>query len=298
MAVGAPSVPAKMPARIEARPVRHPLRWVAAAVVLLILSSLLVSLWNNPNVERDVVGDYLFKTLTLKGIWVTLYLTVVAMVIGIVGGAVIAVMRLSGNPVLQGVSMLYTWIFRGTPALVQIIFWGYMGALYPQIVLGIPFTHVAFVHQDTNALIGATTAAILALGLNEIAYASEIVRGGILGVDRGQTEAAKALGMSEGQTTRRIVLPQAMRVMIPPMGNETITMLKQSSLVSVIAGNDLLTNLQDVYSQNFKVIPLLVVASLWYLALTTVLSLGQMVLERRYARGFNYGSQRRKRWWR
>lgn len=271
--------------------VRHWGRWVGAAVALVVLASLVHSLWVNSNVGRHTIGHYLFAPLTLRGVLVTIELTVIAMAIGIVGGVVIAVMRLSRNPVLTGIAWLYIWFFRGTPQLVQILFWGFLGAVYPKITLGIPFVHVVLFSGESSRLIGAFTAALLGLGLNEVAFASEIIRGGMLSVDHGQSEAAMSLGMSSGQTLRKIVLPQAMRVIIPPMGNETIGMLKNTSLVSVISGHDLLTNLQNVYEQTYQVIPLLIVASLWYLALTTLLSVGQYFLERHFARGFGRGSQ-------
>jgi polar amino acid transport system permease protein len=187
--------------------------------------------------------------------------------------------------VLRGVSWLFVWVFRGTPLLVQIIFFGFLGALFPTITLGIPFTDVVLFSQPTSAVISGTTAAVLALSLNEMAYAAEVVRGGILGVDPGQDEAARAIGMTPGMAMRRVVLPQAMRTIIPPMGNETITMLKSTALVSVIAGRDLMTAVQTVYQQNYKVIPLLVVAAIWYLALVSLLSVGQFFLERRFGRG-------------
>jgi polar amino acid transport system permease protein len=234
--------------------------------------------------------DYLFKELTLRGVLVTVMLTVVSMVIGIVGGTVIAVMRLSSNYVLRGVAAAYIWFFRGTPVLVQIIFWGFLGALYPRISFGIPFTDVELYSAQTSSVISATIAAVLALSLNEIAYAAEIVRGGIQSVGQGQREAATALGLPERRIITDVVLPQAMRVIVPPMGNEIITMLKTTALVSVIAGKDLLTNLQQVYSQNFAVIPLLIVASLWYLAMVSVLSLVQGRLERRFGRGTDRGA--------
>ncbi len=266
-------------------PLRHPGRWVGAAVAALTLGGVLWSLAKNQNVDLVTIRHYVFDTLTLQGLVVTLVLTVVAMVIGILGAILVAVMRLSSNPVLAGVAKFYIWLFRGTPILVQLIFWGYFGAIYPRLAFGPPFTGITWWSGRTADLISPTVAAILALGLNEVAYAAEIVRGGILAVDHGQVEAAHALGMTPARTMRRIVLPQAMRVIIPPMGNETITMLKTTSLVSVIAGHDLMTNLQDVYSQNFKVIPLLIVASIWYLALTSLLSVPQRWLERRYGRG-------------
>jgi polar amino acid transport system permease protein len=205
------------------------------------------------------------------------------MAVGIVLGIVLAVMRLSPNPLISGVSWLYIWFFRGTPVLVQILFWNYISALYPQLELGIPFGP-SFIHADANDLISPFTAAILALGLNEGAYMAEIVRAGILSVDEGQTDSAKALGMTRLQTMRRIVLPQAMRVIIPPTGNETIAMLKTSSLVSVIATTELLYSVQLIYAVNYRTIPLLIVASIWYLVVTTLLSIGQYYLERRFGR--------------
>jgi polar amino acid transport system permease protein len=270
---------------METIPARHPLRWVSAAVVVVIAVSVVVSLATNDNLKWSVVGDYLFSRLVFEGLWTTLWLTVAAMIIGIVGGVMLAVMRLSANPILSGLAGLFVWVFRGTPLLVQIIFWGYLGALYPQLIFGIPFTDIVFFDKSTSTIVTGSVAALLALGLNEMAYASEIVRAGLLAVDDGQTEAAFSLGMTPAATTRRIVLPQAMRVIVPPMGNETITMLKSTALVSVISGHDLLTNLQNVYSQNFEVIPLLIVASIWYLVLTSLLSIPQAWLERRYSRG-------------
>src|SRR5665647_240123 len=288
----APAAPGNLerPRPIKAVPVRHWGRWVSAAILLFLAVALGWSLAHNPNVHWATIGEFLFKPLTLRGVVVTLEMTVIAMVIGIVGGTIIAVMRLSDNRVLSTVAWIYIWLFRGVPLLVQIILWGFLGALYPNLFVGIPFVGVVFAHGSTSSLIGAFTAAILALGLNEVAYAAELVRAGIISVDEGQREAAYSIGMSSGLTMRRVVLPQAMRVIIPPMGNETITMLKMTSLVSVISGHDLLTTLQKVYAQNFEVIPLLIVASLWYLALTTVLTVGlnvrQAYLEERFGRGF------------
>jgi polar amino acid transport system permease protein len=275
------------PAAVD-RPVRKRPRWgrwVAAAAVLAVLVGVVALLLASPNLEPATIGRYLFRDFVLQGVLVTLWLTAVAMVLGLAGGAVLAVMRLSPNPVLRGVSWLFVWVFRGTPLLVQIIFFGFLGALFPTITLAIPFTGVVLFSQPTSVVISGTTAAVLALSLNEMAYAAEVVRGGILGVDRGQDEAARAIGMTSGMAMRRIVLPQAMRTIIPPMGNETITMLKSTALVSVIAGRDLMTAVQTVYQQNYKVIPLLVVAAIWYLALVSVLSVGQFFLERRFGRG-------------
>lgn len=270
----------------EIQPARHPWRVVAGTVAVLVAGSIVVSVGKNPNVQWSVVGHYLFASLTLRGLVVTLYLTVGAVLIGVLGGVVLAVMRISPNPVLRVIARLYVELFRGTPLLVQIIFWGYMGALYHNIIIGIPFTHVVFWHMQTSRLVSATVAAVLALGLNEIAYSSEIIRGGILGVDHGQREAALSLGMTSGQTMRKVVLPQSLRIIIPPLGNEVISMLKMTALVSVIAGKDLMTNLQDVYAQTFQVIPLLVVAAIWYTGLTLILGVFQRRLENRYGRGY------------
>jgi len=206
------------------------------------------------------------------------------MAIGIALGTLLAVMRLSPNPLVSSASWLYIWFFRGTPVLVQILFWYNIAALYPRIPLGIPFAP-EFTSFDASTVITPFIAGMLALGLNEGAYMAEIVRAGMISVDEGQTEAAQALGMTRIMTMRRIVLPQAMRVIVPPTGNETISMLKTTSLVSFIATNDLLYSVQLIYSRTYQTIPLLLVASIWYLIVTTVLSIGQYYLERRFGRG-------------
>jgi polar amino acid transport system permease protein len=269
---------------IEAVPVRHPGRWIAAAIVALIAASLIRSAIENPNFHWDVVGDYLFDKRILDGIVKTLELTVLAMAVGVVLGVLLAVMRLSPNFLIRGSSWFYIWAFRGTPVLVQILLWNFIAALYPSIDLGIPFGP-SFVHLNANDFITPFIAGLLALGLNEGAYMAEIVRAGIISVEEGQTEASKALGMTRFQTMRYIVLPQAMRVIIPPTGNETISMLKYTSLVSVIAVAELLYSAQLIYAQNFQQIPLLLVVCIWYLAITSVLSIGQYFLERHYGRG-------------
>ncbi len=226
----------------------------------------------------------MFDGRILHGLRVTIELTVIAMAIGIVLGVLLAVMRLSPNWLVSSASSFYIWFFRGTPVLVQLLFWYNIAALYPKIALGIPFGP-AFVHADANTLITPFTAAILGLGLNEGAYMAEIVRAGIISVDPGQADAAQSLGMTRLQTMRRIVLPQAMRVIIPPTGNETISMLKTSSLASVIVVTELLYASQLIYSVNFKTIPLLITASIWYIVCTSVLYVGQHYLERYYGRG-------------
>jgi polar amino acid transport system permease protein len=275
---------------IKAVPVRHPGRWVAIAVIAVLVAMLVHSFLTNPNFGWDVVGQYLFSAPVLRGLRNTLILTVLSMAIGVVGGVLLAVMRLSPNPVLAGAAAVYIWLFRGTPLITQLIFWNFLASLYPRLGLGIPFGPT-FVSVDTNTVISVFTAALLGLGLNEAAYMAEIVRGGIQSVDHGQSEAAGALGLSRIQTLRRIVLPQAMRVIVPPTGNETIAMLKTTSLVVVIAYFELTVAVQTIYSRTFQTIPLLIVAALWYLALTSVLSVGQMFIERRFGRGFSIGDR-------
>lgn len=253
-------------------------------VVLLLAVALGASIATNQRFGWGVVGDWFFSRRVLDGLVLTLELTALAMAIGIVLGIVLAVMRLSPNPLVSSASWLYIWFFRGTPVLVQIIFWDNIAALYPRLSLGIPFGP-QFADFSANTVITPFMAGLLALGLNEGAYMAEIVRAGIISVDEGQTEAAKSLGMTRLQTMRRIVLPQAMRVIIPPTGNETISMLKTTSLVSVIAITELLYSVQQIYAVNFQTIPLLIVASIWYLIVTTVLSIGQYYLERHFGRG-------------
>lgn len=277
-----PTPRADVPLRVV--PVRHPWRWVAIVVVAVLVAMLVSTILTNPNFEWDVVGQYFTSESILSGLWMTLLLTVLVMVIGVVLGIVLAVMRLSPNPILSGVSGVYIWFFRGTPVLVQLLVWFNLAALFPRISLGIPFGP-EFTVLDANTLITPFVAALLGLGLNEAAYMAEIVRAGIHSVDEGQVEAAQALGMRRSLSMRRIVLPQAMRVIIPPTGNETISMLKTTSLVSVISLADLLYSAQIISSRTFQVIPLLIVASLWYLIVTTVLTVIQSRIERRYSRG-------------
>ena len=259
---------------------RHPWRWLSAAVLAVLGVLLLSDVFTNPNFGWDVVWLYLRDISIWNGLLTTLALTGICMGIGIVLAVLLAVMRLSANPVVRGFAFAYVSFFRGTPVLVQLLFWFNLAALYPDITFGLPG-----VHLNANSLITPFVAAVLGLGLNEAAYMSEIVRAGILSVDHGQSEAAGALGLSRGLTLRRVVLPQAMRVIVPPTGNETIGMLKTTALVSVLAVHDLLYSSQIIYAKNFQTIPLLIVASLWYLAVTTVLGIGQYYLERRYARG-------------
>ncbi|GGZ81499.1 amino acid ABC transporter permease [Streptomyces bluensis] len=268
----------------HAVPVRHPLRWLSVAVLAVLAAQLGHFLVTNPNFEWGTVGDYFGAQVFGQGIATTVKLTLVAMAIGIVGGVLVAVGRMSENRVLSSVCGAYVWFFRGIPVLVQLIFWYNLSALLPRISVGIPFGP-EFVSAQTNSLISPWLAAILGLGLNEAAYMAEIVRGGLLGVDHGQTEAASALGMGRARILRRIVLPQAMRFIVPPTGSQVINMLKATSLVSVIALADLLYTAQSIYNRTFETIPLLIVACLWYLVMTSVLYIGQSFIERHYARG-------------
>jgi polar amino acid transport system permease protein len=273
------------PEAIRAVPVRHVGRWIASAVIAVLLADIVYSVVNNSRFGWSTVGDYLFSSRVLHGLVLTLELTVVAMAIGILLGVVLAVMRMSLNPLVSASAGFYVWFVRGTPVLVQLLFWSFVSALYPHISFGVPFGGPELFGGSANSVITPFVAAMLGLGLNEGAYMAEIVRAGILSVSEGQHEAASALGMTRIQTLRRIVLPQAMRVIIPPTGNETISMLKTTSLVSVIAVTDLLYAVQLIYSQNYKQIPLLIVACFWYLIFTTILSIGQYFIERHYGRG-------------
>jgi polar amino acid transport system permease protein len=274
----------RRPEAIKAIPVRHPWRWVSAVVVVAVVADAVYTVATAPNMRWEFVSRYLFGRLILEGVVLTLELTVIAMLIGIGLGAILAVMRLSPNPVVSWVSWLYIWFFRGTPVLVQIFFWYNLASVLPHLGIGIPFTSFAW-GTGTNALITPIMAAIFGLGFNEAAYMAEIVRAGIISVEHGQTEAAQALGMTRLQVMQRIVLPQAMRVIIPPTGNETISMLKTTSLAFTASVPELFTRAQQVANATFAVIELLVVASLWYLAMTSILTVGQYYVERYFARG-------------
>lgn len=270
----------------EIVPRRHPGRWVFSLLIALLVVLLVWQVARNEIFHFSTVPAYMFDPRILTGVWITLYITCGSMLIGLVLGIMLAVMRVSDNPVMRSTAGAFIWFFRGTPVLVQLIFWFNIGIIFPSISLSIPGGPVMF-DISTNALMTATLTALLGLGLNEGAYMSEIMRAGILSVDRGQREAAKALGMPPGRVLSRIVLPQALRIIIPPTGNQFISLLKTSSLISVIAAGDLLTQATRIYNENFRILELLVVASLWYLLLTTVFSIIQFYIERRYSRGFS-----------
>ncbi|MDG2260670.1 MAG: amino acid ABC transporter permease [Paracoccaceae bacterium] len=264
-------------------PIRGYGRKAAAAALLIILGSFLFSIAGNDNFGWPVVGQYLFDDRIMSGLLLTSWLTVVTMVIGVVLGTILAIMAMSSNGVISVVANSYLWFFRGTPVLVQLIFWYNLAALFPDLSIGIPFTSLWY-SVDTNTVITPVMAAILGLGLNEGAYMSEIIRSGLMSVDSGQRQAAKSLGMTNGKSLWRIVIPQAMPIIIPPTGNQTIGMLKTSSLVSVIALSDLLYSAQTIYSRNFQTIPLLIVACIWYLSATSILTAIQSRIERHYGR--------------
>ncbi|MEV7137348.1 amino acid ABC transporter permease [Streptomyces tauricus] len=261
-----------VPSRIVPR--RRTGQWTAAGLVLILLGLAVNSVARNEAFQWDVVGDYFTSASVLRGLGLTLWLTALVMALGFALGALLAAGRLSGNPVLRAVSWGYVWLFRSMPILVQLLFWFNIGALYPTL-FGV----------KTVDLLGPVTVAIIGLTLHEAAYAAEVVRGGILSVDRGQIEAAEALGLSRWRRWWKIVLPQAMRSIVPPAGNMLIGTLKGTSIISVIAVQDLLYSVQLVYHRTYQVIPLLMVATLWYVIVTSVLSVGQYYVERHYGRG-------------
>jgi len=274
-------------------------RVVAVVVVVLALGGLSVVV-RNENFGWPIVGEFLFSPVIMQGLWNTLWLTVVAVVGGFVIGVLLTAMRNSGTAALAAVSWTYVWFFRSSPLLVQLLFWFNIAALFPVVSFGIPFgaelttllgwtgvgeiEHTFFAF-DTRNIISGLTAAILGLVLHEGAYAAEIVRGGVAGVDAGQLEAAHSLGLPRTRIFARIVLPQAMRTIVPNLGNMIISVLKATSILSVIAVADLLYSAQIIYNANYRVIPLLIVATIWYLVITSILSIAQYYVERRFARG-------------
>jgi polar amino acid transport system permease protein len=294
-------------AAVEVVPVRHVGQWIGVAVLAVLIAMFVHTLISKiPSGARacqlvsgryvchaklkwrfgwNVIFHYFTNGEILRGLLVTLELTALAMIVGIVLGIVMAIMRLSHNRLMSGVAWTYTWAFRGTPVYVQLLLWSFIALLYPSFAIGIPFTHVYLIHFSANSVFIPFVAAVVALGLNEGAYFSEIVRSGIIAVDEGQTEAATSLGMTRGQTLRLVVLPQAMRVIIPPTGNEVISMLKTTSLVVVVPVVELLGAVTNIYGETYQIMPMLLLASLWYLIVSTVLSIGQFYVERHFARG-------------
>lgn len=257
-------------------------QWVGAAAVAVFVAWVVFQVLTNPGFEWSVVAKYMLESEILSGLSMTCELTLLVMAAGIAIGLVLAAMKLSGNNVMALAAGAYIWFFRGTPVLVQLVFWYNLASLFPALSLGIPFGGPKFLSVPSTVAISSFTAALLGLGLNEGAYMAEIVRGGILSVDLGQTEAAKSLGYGRLQTLMVVVLPQAMKAIVPPTGNQVIGMLKYSSLASVVALEELMESAGNIYSRTFETIPLLIVASLWYLALTTVLSIVQYFIEIHY----------------
>ena len=263
---------------VVAVPVRHYGRWVGAALVVLLLA-LLVRAFANSQIDFAITRQFLTQASIIKGMFNTLLISVAAQILGIALGVVAAVMRLSHNPVTSSVAWLYVWFFRGTPVLVQLLVWYNLSLIFP--VLSVP----GIGSWQTNSVMTPFLAALLGLGINEGAYMAEIVRAGIGSVDDGQTEAAHALGMSPQRTMRRIVLPQAMRVIVPPTGNEFINMLKTSSLAYAIQFPELLQSAVRVYSNNLAIVELLFTVSIWYVVLTSIFSVFQYYVEKRFSRG-------------
>ena len=259
-------------------------RWLSALVVLLCVVAMAHSMINNPRFEWQVIAENFTAPSILQGVLMTLQLTAISVVLGFAFGTVLALMRLSSNPVLVAVSWAYTWFFRGVPMLVQLFLWYNIAALYPRIALSIPGLGELWSAQS-NALVSPFSAAVIALVMHQSAYAAEIVRAGIQSVGNGHIEAARALGYRPAQIFRHTVLPQAMRAIMPPAGNEIIGQLKTTAVVSVISLQDVLFSAQIIYQRTYEVIPLLLVATLWYLLMTSVLSVGQYYVERYFGRG-------------
>ncbi|WP_348519384.1 amino acid ABC transporter permease [Bifidobacterium sp. ESL0790] len=281
-----------IPNAIKARPVRRPGSLVAGVIVALLAVMLINGMATNKNFQWNLVWKYLFNEHVLNGIGWTLILTVTSMLIAIILAVLLAVMRKSVNPVLRGVSWFWIWFFRGTPIYTQLVFWGLFAVLIPHFSLGIPFTGINFWQMDTaqlNKVIApGFLAAMTGLALNESAYLAEIVRAGLEAVDPGQSEAAQALGMSRSMIMRRVILPQAMRIIVPPTGNEVISMLKTTSLVSAVPFSLELQFATDAIANRiYKPIPLLIVACIWYLVVTSILMVGQAWLERYFGKGFD-----------
>ena len=276
------------PAAIDAVPLRHPWRWVGAAAIVVLVGLFIYGAATNPAYGWATYTKYLFNERILLGVWNTLQLTVYAMVLGVVLGIILSVMRLSPNPVFQSVAWVFLWIFRGTPVYVQLVFWGLLPTIYQKVQLGIPFGPTFF-HLNLQSLSIPFLLAVIGLGLNEAAYMAEIIRAGITSVPEGQTEASTALGMSWGMTMRRTVLPQAMRVIIPPTGNELISMLKTTSLVTAVPFSYDLYSIasREIAARTFEPVPMLLVAATWYLMVTSILMVGQYYLEKYFSKGIS-----------
>ncbi|MEW1957911.1 amino acid ABC transporter permease [Kineococcus sp. NPDC059986] len=283
----APSAPLGTEKPVEAvkvLPARHPWRWVATAAVAVVAAMAGNALVTNPAWEWPTVGQFLFSATILQSLWLTVQLTIVGTAIGLVLGTVLALLRMSKNPLLQGVSFAYISVFRSVPLILQLLFWFNLAILYKTIGFGVPFGPQFWTFSTQN-LIAPLTAAFLGLGLHQAAYFAEIVRSGFLAIDPGQREAAAALGIPQFRQFWRIQLPQALRIIVPTTGNEVIGLLKGTSVVYIMALPELFYQVQVVYNRTGRVIPLLLVAAIWYFVLTTVLSVVQWFVERHYGRG-------------
>ncbi|MFJ9309429.1 amino acid ABC transporter permease [Streptomyces cyaneofuscatus] len=283
-AVGKAADPGTDYGELTVVPARHPWRWVAIAVTAVLVAQFINGLVTNPGWEWDVFAQFFSAPVILKAVWLTLQLTVYGTVLGFALGIVLAFMRLSASPFLRTVAYGYIWAFRSIPLIVQLLFWFNLAYLYKELQFGIPFGP-GFFTFDTMNLVGAVSAAVLGLALHQAAYAAEIVRGGVLAVGSGQLEAASALGIPKLRQLRRIVLPQAMRSILPNAANEIISLFKGTSIVSVMAIGELFYQVQVVYGRSGRVVPLLMVATAWYIILTTALSIIQYYVERHYAKG-------------
>ncbi len=283
MTVGAPA-----PAAIDAVPLRHPWRWVGAVVIAVLAVLFVYGAATNKAYGWSTYAEYLFNDRIMLGVFNTLQLTVYSMVLGVALGIVLSVMRLSPNPVFQWVAWVFLWVFRGTPVYVQLVFWGLIPTIYQNIQIGVPFGPSLF-HLNLQSLSIPFLLAVIGLGLNEGAYMAEIIRAGITSVPEGQSEASTALGMSWGMTMRRTVLPQAMRVIIPPTGNELISMLKTTSLVTAVPFSYDLYSIasREIAARIFEPVPLLLVAATWYLLVTSILMVGQHYLEKYFSKGIS-----------
>ncbi len=296
MTAPAPAPERERPEPIRAIPVRHPWRWVAAGVIAILALMFVHMVLTNKAFQWGFMFENAFAGPVLEGARATILLTVGAMIIGIALGVMIAIMRLSDNPILSGVAWTYVWFFRAVPRVVLLVLFGNLGILYAKFEFGFPFDFwIADVFNidfsgrlfgfDARTVLTGFTAAVLGLALSEAAYMAEIVRAGMQSIAPGQTDAAESLGMSRALTLRRIILPQAMRVIIPPTGNETIAMLKDTALVAYVPAYELWFQLQGIGARTFQVFPMLVAGCLWYLALTSILMVVQYFIEKRFSRG-------------
>ncbi|MCB2130552.1 MAG: amino acid ABC transporter permease [Rhodobacteraceae bacterium] len=250
-----------------------------AAVCILLVLLIARSFWHG-QIEWSVVKENLFARPVLIGLISTISMTFAAMGLGIFLGVGAAIMRMSENRVIRYIAIGYIWLFRGVPALLQLLLWFNLALIFPTIGFGDTFS------VRTVDVMTPFVAALLGLGIQQGAYTAEVVRAGILSIDKGQAEAAAAIGMTRFRTLQRIVLPQAMRVIVPPIGNETIGMIKLTSLASVVQYSEILRKVQEVYYVNSRVIELLIVATFWYMVLVTIFSIAQFYIERHFSQGW------------